>query len=147
MRVIERCKRSALTYSARRYANTLRQRLDRYREEQTTLHHELAVHNVAPVGYSEQLRAEQRALHASHADSQLLLADELSLHSTSIYFLTSLRPSRSLSSALLRPPQLSYAESVALSQSIVFALRAQALSETTPSCGFTSLTYCSLDRP
>lgn len=178
MPLVESCVRVALTHCARRYANTLRQRLDRYRAEQTTLHHTYDLHNVAPVGYSEQLRAEQRAFHASHAGSHLLLtsgststpkelwytdhrlasvqgelvrqvlllADELPLRSPSIYFLTSLRPSRSLSSALLRTPQLSYAESIALSQSIVFAPGARMLSETAPEL-WVHVAYILLTRP
>lgn len=178
MRLVESCIRVALTYSARKYSDTLRQRLDRYRAEQTALYRAYTLHNVAPMGYSEQLRAEQRALHAAHPGSHLLLtsgstsapkelwytdhrlacvqhefvrqvlllADELPLRSPSIYFLTSLRPSRSLSSALLRPVWLSCAESIALSQSVVFAPGARALSEMTPEL-WVHVAYILLTRP
>lgn len=178
MRLIERCIRGALTCCTRRYADTLRHRLDGYRVQQTALCQEYGVDHVEPLAYSEQLRTEQRALHASHPGSHilltsgstsipkelwypdhrldrlqkefvqqvLLLAEELPLRSPSIYFLTSLRPSRSLSSALLRAPQLSFIEKFALSQSIVFAPRAVTLSETTPEL-WVHIAYILLTRP
>jgi hypothetical protein len=155
MRLIDLCIRKALTRSAARYAASLQQRLERYRAQQSALHSTYALDAVAPQGYSEHLRSDQIALHASHPGSHLiltsgttstpkevwyteqrlnavqgeflrqvlLLAGELPLESPSIYFLTALSPSRSLSSALLRAPKLSFGEHLALSQSIGFAPR------------------------
>jgi hypothetical protein len=179
VRIVNSCIRSAISHSARRYAGSLEQRLKRYRTEQTALFEKYSLTDIAPQGYTEEVRSTQRELQRSHPGSQLILTsgststpkeiwyteqrlqdvqsefvrqvlllahESTPLASPSIYFLTSLHSSRSLSSALLRTPQLNAIERTALFNSIVFAPCAIDLAAQAPEAAV-HIAYIMLTRP